>query len=262
MNRGCFLPKAMIKPVEPTPFLYNVMLLLLHFSVLLLDGEQWNCPLGSSLCCSDYAYKASRKLGKVNRGQAVLQAVKQLCVWLKTNIELEHKHPSRLSSCAQPSLLHRQPWWTRGSQQLGQDGGEGDSFMTKQNCWKLFLHGASKWRCTESEYVCAASQTQTNTLNSSLIQLGSYFHRFFNSFLLLMITLGSPVIADIWEQGLYNIVRQGKKHEQSDRQTSCKQANGLDRFSKSFHYEVKNKNVSSNPWLHNFSQERLLKEDM
>lgn len=73
-----------------------------------------------------------------------------------------------------------------------------------------------------------------------------------------MITLGSPVIADIWEQGLYNVVHQGKKHEQADRQTSCKQAS-LDR---SFHYEVKNKNVSSNSWLHNFSQERLLKEDM
>lgn len=59
-----------------------------------------NCPLRSSqLSCSDCAYKASRKLGEVNRGQALLQAVKQLCVWLKTTLKLEHKHPGRLSSC-------------------------------------------------------------------------------------------------------------------------------------------------------------------
>lgn len=65
-------------------FLYNIMLPFPHFSVLQLDGERWNCPFGSSPSCSDYAYKAGWKVGEVNRGQAVLQAVKQLCVWLKT----------------------------------------------------------------------------------------------------------------------------------------------------------------------------------
>lgn len=90
MNRGCFfslesLP-ILIKPVKHEHFLCNVIMSLVHFSVFLLDGEWWNRPLGSSRSCSDCAYKASRKLGEVNRGQAVLQAVKQLCVWLKTTL--------------------------------------------------------------------------------------------------------------------------------------------------------------------------------
>lgn len=36
--------------------------------------------LGSSQSCSDYAHKASQKLGEVNRGQEVLQPVKQFGV--------------------------------------------------------------------------------------------------------------------------------------------------------------------------------------
>lgn len=95
----------LIKPVKHKHFLCNVMLPLVHFSVFLLDGEWWNYPLGSSLSCSDCAYKASRKLGEVNRGQAVLQAVKQLCVWLNTtlswniNIPAGSRHALRPYCC-------------------------------------------------------------------------------------------------------------------------------------------------------------------
>lgn len=68
------------EPVKHKQFLYDIMMHLVHFSILLLGEERWNCSLGSSLSCSDYTYKAIRKLGEVNRGQAVLRAVKQLRV--------------------------------------------------------------------------------------------------------------------------------------------------------------------------------------
>lgn len=47
------------------------------------SGEGWNCPLGSFLICSDCAY-ITYPVG--NGGQALLQAVKQSCVWLKTTL--------------------------------------------------------------------------------------------------------------------------------------------------------------------------------
>ena len=42
--------------------------------------EKGGIALLDPLRSSDCAHKASRKLGEVNTGQAVLQAVKQLCV--------------------------------------------------------------------------------------------------------------------------------------------------------------------------------------
>lgn len=40
---------------------------------------------------------------------------------IEDNLELQHKHPSRLSLCTQPLLLHREPWWCRGG--WGEGGG-------------------------------------------------------------------------------------------------------------------------------------------
>lgn len=47
--------------------------------------------------CSDYVAKASRKLREINRGQAVLQAVKQLRVWLKTTLRWNVNIPKALA---------------------------------------------------------------------------------------------------------------------------------------------------------------------
>lgn len=44
---------------------------------------------------------------------------------IEDNLELQHKHPSRLSLCTQPLLLHREPWWCRGGSgavQMEEDG--------------------------------------------------------------------------------------------------------------------------------------------
>lgn len=117
MNWGCFFSlessPILIKPVKHEHFLYNLIMPLVHFSVFLLDGEWWNHPLGSSLSCSDCAHKASRKLGEVNRGQAVLQAVKQLCVWLKTilswNINIPAGSHHALSPYCFSGRLHDGP---------------------------------------------------------------------------------------------------------------------------------------------------------
>lgn len=116
------------------------------FSVLLFNGEWWNCP-GSSWSCSDCALCISRSeigRGKQRPGGAA-SCQTALCM-IEDNLELEHKHPSRLSPRTRPLLLHRQPWWTRGSQQLGQDGGKRDSFMTWQRYLKWYLYGTFKKR--------------------------------------------------------------------------------------------------------------------
>lgn len=163
---------------------------LWSMSLLQLDGEWWNCLLGSSLSCSDCAYKASRKLGAVNRGQAVLQAVKQLCVWLKTTLSWNINIPAGPRRALSPYSFTGRHDGSGGSQQLGQDGEGGDSFMAWQEYWKWYLYGASKGGgyCggaptgrLSSECKCAASQMETHA-NSSLIQLRSWFYSFGNHF--------------------------------------------------------------------------------
>lgn len=63
---------------------------------------------------------------------------------IEDNLELQHKHPSRLSLCTQPLLLHREPWWCRGGWGGSSDGGGQESFMTWQKYWKWYLYGPSK----------------------------------------------------------------------------------------------------------------------
>lgn len=116
----------LIASVKPKHFLYNVMLLLCFTSPRCRSMEnRWSCPFGSSLGRPDCAYKASRKQGEVNSGQAVLQAVKQPAVWLKTTLSWNVNIPAGLamhSARAAPAAA-----WVDlgGSLQPGQDGGEG-----------------------------------------------------------------------------------------------------------------------------------------
>lgn len=148
----------MIRSDKHEHFLYPIMMPPL----LLLDGERWDCPFGSSLSCSDCAYKASRKLEAVNRGQVVLWAVKQLCVWLKTTLSWNINIPAGSRPCTQPLQLHRQPRWTRETGRgwewgvaSEKDGRGGESYMTWQKYWKWYLYEATKggiqWRCTDRE---------------------------------------------------------------------------------------------------------------
>lgn len=159
-------------------FLYNIIQPLPHFSVLQLDGERWNCPFGSSPSCSDYAYKAGRKLGEVNRGQAVLQAVKQLCVWLKTTSSWNVNIPAGSHHALSPRCFTGGHDGLEGrGRQLGQDGRETDSFMTSQKCWKLYLRGASKGgkvlrgRRFCCEYLIQCTNRNTLTDDSNFIHI-------------------------------------------------------------------------------------------
>lgn len=132
MSRGCFpslesLP-ILIETVKHKYFLCNVTLPLVHISALLLCGERWNCPLGSSLSRSDCAYKARRKLGEVNRGQAVLQAVKQLRVWLKTTLSWNINIPAGSLAMHSAPAASRAAMMDRGEPEAGSRWRRGRSF--------------------------------------------------------------------------------------------------------------------------------------
>lgn len=71
----------LIASVKPEHFLYNVMLPFAPLARRRCSArEAEELPVRSSLGRPDCAYKAGRKQGEVNSGQAVLRAVKQLAV--------------------------------------------------------------------------------------------------------------------------------------------------------------------------------------
>lgn len=92
------------------------------------------------------AHKASRKLGEVNRGQAALRAVKQLCVWLKTTLSSSINIPTCSWRAFKPHCFTGRHDGPGGSRQVGQDGGRGNRFMTCQKFGKLYQHGDSEER--------------------------------------------------------------------------------------------------------------------
>lgn len=98
-----------------------------------LAERQRSCPLRSSLGRPDCAYKAGRKQGEVNSGQAVLRAVKQLAVWLKTtqswNVNISEGlalHSALAASAAAWLDLGARSGWRR-------------RFMCKETCWKSWF---------------------------------------------------------------------------------------------------------------------------
>lgn len=78
------------------------------------------------------AYKASRKLGEENGTQALLHAVKQLYVWLKTTLSWNINTPAGTCLVLSPYCFTGSHDGPGGSQQLNQSRREGaDSFMTR-----------------------------------------------------------------------------------------------------------------------------------
>lgn len=113
MNWSCILPKErlliLIKPVKHMHFLYNITLLLLHFS-------GWRTIISKLLWLSIQSQSETGRDKQRPGGAASCQTAP--CM-IEDNLELEHKHPSKGLPCSQPLLLHRQPWWTMGEAAAG-----------------------------------------------------------------------------------------------------------------------------------------------
>lgn len=122
----------LIASVKPEHFLYHVMLPFAPLARVAAERRR-SCPLRSSLGRPDCAYKAGRKQGEVNSGQAVLRAVKQLAVWLKTtqswNVNISEGlalHSALAASAAAWLDLGARSGWRR-------------RFMCKETCWKSWF---------------------------------------------------------------------------------------------------------------------------